>query len=386
MKTITFENLCAILVLAMVFFFTGQHDARADSNFPSLLAPKPSELADTVADQRGPYLPVVYRSHYGDVYAPTVRIDGGPLELPYPIALVAGDLIGNKESYEWIGYHLASHGWVVGIPPTGLTATLLARIDQLLSQMTDNDSYVNDIANFVSISIVGHGIGGSGALQLTSQTPDIKAIIALGPGDELEEDQIESIDIPVLLIHGDQDCVYDIENTEDYFYWLNTSNREMLTFVGGNHYGFNDGLFSIPLILGGIFGDCQNETVGGLKNQLKLARRYITSWLEYYVKGRNNFLPYLSGGDILENDIQDGWVISQEDTDDNEDTDDDTDDNEDTDGDSDNDEDPDGDSEGDNNDVDTSDPSYNSGCQMSGALSGKTFINATLINLLLAIL
>jgi hypothetical protein len=116
----------------------------------------------------------------GTLWFPTTAGDG-----PFGAIAVLPGFTGNENSIRWFGPLLSSHGFVV------LTATTNNGLDfpdsratQFLAMLDYLASGSNPVRSRVDadrLGVIGHSMGGGGAIEATSRRPSIKASVPLTP-------------------------------------------------------------------------------------------------------------------------------------------------------------------------------------------------------------
>jgi Cellulose binding domain/Dienelactone hydrolase family len=174
---------------------------------PYQLGPDPT--TSSVAATYGPFataqttVPAGNGFNGGFIYYPTdtSHIYGGVAIVPGYTALFA-----NEEA--WMGPRLASFGFVViGVETnsrndydTARGAQLLAALDYLTQR-----SSVRTRVDPNRLSVIGHSMGGGGALVAATNRPSLKAAVGLAP--YMPSGNMSRIQVPTMVIAGQNDTV-----------------------------------------------------------------------------------------------------------------------------------------------------------------------------------
>jgi hypothetical protein len=208
MRRILSTALAAALLLSLVVCaaFLTARPAAADSPYQRGPDPTPQSVAAT----RGTFatasvsVPPGNGFNGGMIYYPTDT----SLGTWAAVAIVPGytALFANEEA--WMGPWLASFGFVViGVETNSRTdndynrgTQLLAALDYLTQQ-----SPVRDRVDPSRLGVVGHSMGGGGAISAAERRPSLKAAVPLAPyspAQSLATDQV-----PTMIISGQNDTV-----------------------------------------------------------------------------------------------------------------------------------------------------------------------------------
>jgi dienelactone hydrolase len=140
----------------------------------------------------------------GTIYYPTDTSQG----TWGAVAIVPGYTARFANEEAWMGPRLASFGFVViGVETNSTTDWDTARGTQLLAALDylTQKSSVRDRVDPSRLSVIGHSMGGGGALYAATQRPSLKAAIGLAPyfpSGNLSDDRV-----PTLIQGGQNDTV-----------------------------------------------------------------------------------------------------------------------------------------------------------------------------------
>jgi len=276
--------------------------------------PPPADPSPTALDQPGSYKFSTYDTSFetshgnnrATVYYPATSegADTPPnvSGAPYPIVAVSPGLGSTKQWNRWIGEHLSTHGYIVMIitvpnPANSTTVQqqdgLLGALDKLTSENALSSSRIFNLGDASKRSIIGHSLGAMGALAVAGRPEvDLSAVIALAPGP-VDADALKAITAPTQIQAAELDCIVRPKPSFTAYDTVGAAFKQVFQITGGNHVGFNDE-GSVAEIGGDVLIDC-NNTVDVTDFQQRLSRRFMTAWLDYFVKGDASVLPYISG-------------------------------------------------------------------------------------------
>ena len=124
------------------------------------------------------------------------------------VAIVPGYTARFADEEAWMGPWLASFGFVViGVETNSLTDFDTARGTQLLAALDylTQRSSVRDRVDPARLGVIGHSMGGGGAISAAERRPSLKAAVPLAPyspSQNLATDQV-----PTMIISGQRDTV-----------------------------------------------------------------------------------------------------------------------------------------------------------------------------------
>jgi len=184
----------------------------------------------------------------GTIYYPTDTTQG----TWGAVAIVPGYTAKFADEEAWMGPRLASFGFVViGVETNSTTDWDTARGTQLLAALDylTQKSSVRDRVDPSRLSVIGHSMGGGGALYAATQRPSLKAAIGLAPyfpSGNLSNDRV-----PTLIQGGQNDTVvtpsyldglyptlpagtpgaYVQYSGADHLFWTKANNIELRTQI-----------------------------------------------------------------------------------------------------------------------------------------------------------
>ncbi|GID33124.1 poly(ethylene terephthalate) hydrolase family protein [Paractinoplanes brasiliensis] len=184
----------------------------------------------------------------GTIYYPTDTSQG----TWGAVAIVPGYTARFADEEAWMGPRLASFGFVViGVETNSTTDWDTARGTQLLAALDylTQRSSVRDRVDASRLSVIGHSMGGGGALHAASQRPSLKAAIGLAPF--FPSGNLNNVRVPTLIQGGLNDTVvtpsyldglypglqsgtpgaYVQYSGADHLFWTRANNIELRTLI-----------------------------------------------------------------------------------------------------------------------------------------------------------
>ncbi|MFO7792184.1 MAG: S8 family serine peptidase [Candidatus Saliniplasma sp.] len=254
-----------------------------------------------------------------DVYYPTD--DSGS---PYPGITIGHGFTMDKSYFETWGEYYASWGYVTAVPSLQYAGMfnsdhekcayeLIATLQFLDEQNGETDSPIEGSVDVDNMGLTGFSLGAKASI-LASQydasegTNIIDVIAPMAAAIENDPDplpDLDLIDIPVQLQVGENDEVAPPEDNSELVYdGLEDSPTQYFMIDGANHNQYAD---SDPSS-GGI-GDGQAEI--SREEQHQIARKYSTSFFNYYLKEQSGYDEYLYG-EFADQDVSDGILVFNE--------------------------------------------------------------------------
>ena len=206
----------------------------------------------------------------------------------HPIVIFVHGFRAKKEWYSWIGEFLANQGYsalLFTVPSADLPDPFQWSdgIKSAIDYLTNVERPLHHEASIEKIGVMGHSMGGLGALIAGSEDPRIKCIVGLAPALMPEfigiPEVIYNIPAPVQLQIGEYDGLIPPKNVKAFFDSLNSHQKEYLEIKGGNHIRFTDkATFS-------IMGECLSR-FGIIGRQLKDRKASITFNEQHSISGK----------------------------------------------------------------------------------------------------
>lgn len=283
--------------------------------------------------------------------------DAAPLTTEkYPFVLMSHGYGGWNTQFSNLAEHIASQGYVVASIDhldqfaEGMVSAMLSFGNVLVNRTLDQRQVLEAIlsdANSATVSyaqqidsakvgLIGYSMGGYGAINTSgapysfereplSSIPDtakqalrdasahlapINALVAFAPwGSQPEsrvwsEEALQNINIPVMLVSGDQD---DIVNFKEGVSWLfdnlTATDRHLLVFrearhnVVGNH-------FDLPVDAPFAALESLKEPVWRSERLNSINQHFVTAFLDLNLKGDQSKLAYLTLPSVDANDSE----------------------------------------------------------------------------------
>lgn len=189
----------------------------------------------------------------------------------------------------WWGPRLASHGFAVLVFDTNAPRdtpnlrgdALMAAIAVLQSENQRNGGPLAGRVNVDKMAVMGHSMGGGGALLAANQFSDvIKAAIPFTPW--LPDGNFSDVSVPTLIIAGSADRIAPAaDHAWPHFQSIPDSTPKVyLEISGGDHFLANSGQHR------------DHATIG----------RYGIAWLKLYVDGDERYRQFLYGDATMADD------------------------------------------------------------------------------------
>jgi dienelactone hydrolase len=205
-------------------------------------------------------------------YPATSPIQDSPVDLtggPYPFIVFAHGLGSPNNASQVLTTHLASHGYIV-IAPAFPLSTFLAPggpstadqpdqaldvrflIDTFLAFNTQPAHMFEGSIDPDKIGMTGHSNGGMSTIitsyDATLRDARIKAAMPISPpGCIFQPGWYGAVDVPLMLLHGDNDLLVDFDDNAQKIYDRANASKSLVRLVRGNHMNFSDAAIAIGL-------------------------------------------------------------------------------------------------------------------------------------------
>lgn len=158
----------------------------------------------------------------GTVYYPTSTAEGS-----FGAVAIMPGYLGPEFSIGWYGPRLATQGFVVFTlepvsvldPPDLRAEQLLAALDYLRSESTVRNRVDPD-----RLAVMGHSMGGGGALRAAAGRPSLRAAIPLAPWHPVKD--WSGTRVPTMIFGSDNDFIAPVSTHAEAFYDSLTSAPE----------------------------------------------------------------------------------------------------------------------------------------------------------------
>ncbi|GAA1313457.1 alpha/beta hydrolase [Saccharothrix xinjiangensis] len=173
----------------------------------------------------------------GTIYYPTSTAEG-----TFGAVAISPGYTAAQSSISWLGPRLASQGFVVFTidtnsrydQPSSRGDQLLAALDYLTTR-----SSVRSRVDPDRLGVMGHSMGGGGALEATKDRPALQASIPLTAWNTTKT--WSSVTTPTLIIGAENDSVASVTTHSERFYTglPSTLDKAYLELEGASHYAPN---------------------------------------------------------------------------------------------------------------------------------------------------
>lgn len=174
--------------------------------------------------------------------------NGGTMYYPtgtdetFGVVAISPGYTASESSISWLGPRLASFGFVVVTFDTNSRYDQpRQRATQLLSALDHaiDDSVVGPLIDEGRQAVMGHSMGGGGALQAAEDRDEIQAVVPLTPWNAKRN--WSSVDAPTLIIGAENDRTAPVRSHSIPFYesLTNAGQRAYLELRGASHFAPN---------------------------------------------------------------------------------------------------------------------------------------------------
>jgi predicted dienelactone hydrolase len=173
----------------------------------------------------------------GTIYYPTSTAEG-----TFGAVAVAPGYTASQSSLSWLGPRLASQGFVIFIIDTNSRYDQPAsRGDQLLAALDylTTSSSVRDRIDASRLGVMGHSMGGGGALEATKDRPSLQASIPLTAWNTTKT--WSTVQTPTLIVGAEDDSTASVTTHSERFYTglPSTLDKAYLELAGASHFAPN---------------------------------------------------------------------------------------------------------------------------------------------------
>lgn len=181
---------------------------------------------------------------------------------------------------------LSTHGYLViatesetGLLPnhSAMANDMRLTLDYLEARGTTESDPLFGAVDIGNAGMTGHSMGAGVSLLAAAQDNRVRAVanMATAITSPSPIPLLPSLNIPIALLHGDEDAIVPIQTGSQPIYEAAGAPKTLPTILGGSHVGFQD----IPFPLFGDPGSLPAE------QQLAITRRYLTAYFNLYLKG-----------------------------------------------------------------------------------------------------
>jgi alpha-beta hydrolase superfamily lysophospholipase len=173
----------------------------------------------------------------GTIYYPTSTSEG-----TFGAIAISPGYTGTQSSISWLGPRIASQGFVViTIDTTSRYDQPGSRADQLLAALDHltTTSSVRSRIDSSRLGVMGHSMGGGGAIEASTDRPSLQASIPMTPWHTTKSWSRTSV--PTLIIGAENDSVASVSSHSEPFYTSmpSTLDKAYLELNGAGHFAPN---------------------------------------------------------------------------------------------------------------------------------------------------
>ncbi|HOJ34408.1 MAG TPA: hypothetical protein PKY35_13655 [Candidatus Hydrogenedentes bacterium] len=259
----------------------------------------------------GPYPVAGFHTHVAEDQPITVFYpDTDPPLEHCPVVIFSAGFIQPRASYEGFARQLAQWGYVAVIrtyPSLGFAgfgdalldthvAQVQGLIDWLAEQNDDSNSPLFRKVDATNVGLTGHSLGATVSICAGLADPRVRAVVSLdvtyngGDFDVIDELPFTNVAFMYIAASAAGWCSR-APGARDLLYDYTPSPTVLVTLEGADHMDFMDTPIGI-YYLGNVA--CPQGPADGQVVR-DLATKYMVSWFNVYLKGREEFADYYSG-------------------------------------------------------------------------------------------
>ncbi|RKN38964.1 dienelactone hydrolase family protein [Streptomyces hoynatensis] len=226
------------VLIGLIGTLTGMPAASAEDN-PYQRGPDPT--VSSVAAQRGTFataevsVPAGNGFNGGRIYYPTDT----SLGTWGAVAVVPGYTATWDAEGAWMGHWIASFGFVViGIDTNSRTDWDTARGTQLLAALDylTQSSPVRDRVDPQRLAVMGHSMGGGGAISAAQRRPSLKAAVPLAPASFSQD--LSGVQVPTMIMGARDDGTITPDTLDRLYATLPAGTEGAFVELSGGGHGF----------------------------------------------------------------------------------------------------------------------------------------------------
>ena len=313
-----FRLFIILSILTPIFAIGFPMATEAEGSIPSPQDPGPCSVTTTTVELSGGSV---------DFHIPDNGSCTDGTIAPYPTVLFAHGfslfgLSDGRVDNQGNGEHLASWGYVVGIPSLpddfeDRANLLVSYLDFLEAAHVDEASILFGQVDLDRLATTGYSLGGATALAAAARDARVSVVVALDPvfhegdpsgveGAPVWDAALEApnIVVPVGILGAPASSCNAGADFQDLYTLIESNQKASFEIVDASHC-----VFAAP---GNSF--CELSCTGTAEPFMTtLSQKYMTSWLNYYLKGNTVYSTYLYGAEALV-DINANLIIRQYET------------------------------------------------------------------------
>lgn len=211
----------------------------------------------------------------GTVYYPTIRTEG-----QFGVVVLAPGFLAIQNYYKWLAERLASHGFVVVTvnfnsvfdQPESRGTQMAKALQQVVSLSQTMTSPYSGVIDVNRQAVMGHSMGGGGALTAARNNSSLKAAVTLAPWHPTKV--WSTLQVPTLVLADQEDNIAPNDAHSIPFY-----------------QSFEASLPSAYIELAGADHLCGIQ-ISATKCKTSLAK-YSIAWLKRFVDGDTRYTPFV---------------------------------------------------------------------------------------------
>lgn len=214
------------------------------------------------------------------------RFGGGTVYYPdddsgsFGVIAAAPGLGADQTMLTWFGELLASHGFILLTMETLTTDDSPQERGSQMLQALDylaDDSEVADRADADNRGVLGHSMGGGGALVAAAEQPQISAVVSLTPYYSDDRDW-SPLQAPTMIVGGEYDEITANDvHAEPLYEGLDNAEAKAYMNLHGDHFVAN--------------------------SSSEIVAEQVTSWFKVFMDGDDEFLDFLCPAPEPDDDI-----------------------------------------------------------------------------------
>lgn len=210
----------------------------------------------------------------------TIWYPVGTNEGPFAAVAVMPGYLGNESSMNWVGPRLASNGFVViTIQPNSIYEQPSSRADELTAALativsqSNGSSPISGLVDGNRTGVMGHSMGGGGALLAARDDGSIDAAIPLAPWNS-STTNFSGVDAATLVVACESDSIAPVNSHALPFYNSLRSDvdKAFMEFNNEDHFCVMN-------------GNSHYDTLG----------KYIVAWMKAFLDEDTRYDPFLCG-------------------------------------------------------------------------------------------